>query len=90
MASVSVGLRLDIDTARCEQSDLVGIKLDQSKCFDRIVPAIAGVLFLAFGMPKGVVNVFFENLCWSQETSFLSWMGLASAFDLCERCRTRL
>ena len=78
MASVSVGLRLDIDTARCEQSDLVGIKLDQSKCFDRIVPAIAGVLFLAFGMPKGVVNVFLKTYVGlKKHLSYRGWVSRA-------------
>ena len=48
MASVSVGIRLDIDQAMCDQTDLVGIKLDQSKCFDRIVPAHCRSSVLSF------------------------------------------
>lgn len=60
MSQISVGLRLEIDEAKCSGEHLVGIKLDQSKCFDRIVPAFAAALFLAFGMPKGVVNMFLK------------------------------
>ena len=76
MASVSVGIRLDIDQAMCDQTDLVGIKLDQSKCFDRIVPAIAGVLFLAFGMPKGVVNVFLKTYVGlKKHLSYRGWVS---------------
>ena len=58
MTSISNGLRLDIDTAQASNQHLIGIKLDQSKCFDRLVPAIAGAFMLALGIPKGIVNVF--------------------------------
>lgn len=60
MADISVGLRVDIDEAQAEHDPIVGIKLDQSKCFDRIVPSFAGALFLVFGMPKGVVGMFLK------------------------------
>lgn len=58
MASVSDGLRLDMDLAKVDDQHLIGIKLDQSKCFDRIIPAITAALMLALGLPKGVVNMF--------------------------------
>ena len=58
MAAVSDGLRLDIDAAKVDDQPLTGIKLDQSKCFDRIVPPITAALMLALGLPKGVVNMF--------------------------------
>ena len=58
MSSVSNGLRIDIDIAQESNDHLVGIKLDQSKCFDRIIPTIAGAFMLALGVPKGVVNLF--------------------------------
>ena len=61
MACISFGIRLELDKAQHDGSDLGGIKLDQSKCFDRIVPATAGALFLAFGAPKKVVNVFLKT-----------------------------
>ena len=58
MTSISNGLRLDIDSAQISNEHLIGIKLDQSKCFDRLVPSIAGAFMLALGVPKGIVNVF--------------------------------
>ena len=58
MTSISNGLRLDIDSAQASNQHLIGIKLDQSKCFDRLIPAIAGAFMLALGIPKGLVNVF--------------------------------
>ena len=58
MAAVSDGIRLDIDSAKVDGAHLVGIKLDQSKCFDRIVPSITAALMLALGLPKGLVNMF--------------------------------
>ena len=58
MASVSDGLRLDIDLAKVDGQHLIGIKLDQSKCFDRIIPPITAALMLALGLPRGLVNMF--------------------------------
>lgn len=76
MSSVSNGLRLDIDTARATSNHLVGIKLDQSKCFDRIIPTIAAVFMLALGVPQGVVNVFL--MMYRGLTKHLSYRGWIS------------
>lgn len=51
-------LRLDIDNAKHHNHGLVGIKLDEAKCFDRLLPSHTCALFLAFGLPKGLVNIF--------------------------------
>ena len=53
-------LRSDLDVAKHEDEVLVGLKLDKSKCFDRLIPAMAGVLMLAFGLPRGVVHFFLQ------------------------------
>ena len=58
MSDVSVGLRVEIDEANSTTDSLVGIKLDQSKCFDRLLPGFTAALFLAFGMPQGIVSIF--------------------------------
>ena len=46
MSDVSVGLRLELDSAQASSDPLVGIKLDQSKCFDRLVPDFTAARFL--------------------------------------------
>ena len=51
-------LRLDIDDAKSQNETLIGVKLDKAKAFDRVVPSFVAALFLAFGVPKGVTNVF--------------------------------
>ena len=60
MSAVHTQLRLDLDTAKHHSEVLVGLKLDKSKCFDRLIPAMAGVLMLAFGLPRGVVHFFLQ------------------------------
>ena len=58
LGEIPANLRLCIDVAKEDNHPVVGIKLDKSKCFDRIVPSIAATLLLGFGCPKGVVSVF--------------------------------
>ncbi len=58
LEEIPVNLRLCIDSSKDDSQPVVGIKLDKSKCFDRIVPTIAASLLLGFGCPKGVVSVF--------------------------------
>ena len=60
MTSVHTQLRLDLDIAKKDSTALVGLKLDKSKCFDRLIPAMAGVLMLAFGLPRGLVHFFVQ------------------------------
>ena len=61
MASLYNDIRLHIDCAKLDQVTLVGIKLDKAKAFDRIIPSFAAALFLAFGLPQGLVNVFLKQ-----------------------------
>ena len=45
----------------CALSDpIIGVKLDKSKAFDRIVPAFVAILLLTFGAPKHFVNFFLK------------------------------
>ena len=60
MTAVHTQLRLDLDIAKRDSTPLVGLKLDKSKCFDRLIPAMAGVLMLAFGLPRGIVHFFIQ------------------------------
>ena len=76
MSTLYNDLRLHIDCAKLDNVPLVGIKLDKAKAFDRIVPAFAGVLFLAFGLPQALVNVFlkiYQGL--HRHLSFRRWIS---------------
>ena len=92
MPMLHTALRLDLDQAKAEDQGLVGVKLDKAKCFDRIIPSHASALFLAFGLPKGLVNVFTKlyrglhrHLCykgWIQTTSTTAANGVAQGCSL--------
>ena len=60
MSAVHTTLRMELDVAHQNGDTLVGLKLDKSKCFDRIIPAVAGALMMAFGAPRGVVHFFVQ------------------------------
>ena len=60
MASPYNEVRFELDLAQGGSSPVVGVKLDKPKAFDRIVPAYAAVLMIAFGLPKQLVNVFIK------------------------------
>lgn len=65
MSSLYNDVRLDLDIANLEDDTIVGVKLDKSKAFDRIIPQFAACLFVAFGIPQHVVKVFlkvYQNL----------------------------
>ena len=77
MSDVSVGLRFELDSAQASPDPLVGIKLDQSKCFNRLVPDFTAALFLAFGVPKGIVNIFLK--VYASLKRHLSYRGWVSS-----------
>ena len=58
MASIPIDLQLQLDEARQSKTSMLGLKLDKSKCFDRIVPNFAAALMLSFGVPKHIVRFF--------------------------------
>ena len=60
MATIATSIRLDIDHADVHDDAVVGIKLDKSKCFDRINPDYAATLFLTFGIPSGIIAFFLK------------------------------
>ena len=60
VTSIAAELRLELDCAHIDQDALIGVKLDKPKCFDRNVPTHVAALFWAFGIDKGVVNIFLK------------------------------
>ena len=58
MSNLSNEVRLELDSANLDSDTVVGIKLDKSKAFDRIIPQFAACLFVAFGIPKHVASEF--------------------------------
>ena len=54
-------IRLEIDHAKSAGSHTLGVKLDKSKCFDRLIPAVTAALFLVFGLNKGI-SIFFTDM----------------------------
>ena len=60
MSSVFTQMQLQIDSSIVEKQNLIGLKLDKSKCFDRLVPSIVASLFVAFGLPIGLTKFFLQ------------------------------
>lgn len=58
MSQLQTSLKIHIDQASCDNQPLIGMKLDKSKCFDRLIPSITSALFLAIGVPKTLVTFF--------------------------------
>ena len=54
----SFPLKLALDEGHACDKGLIGMKLDKSKCFDRLTPRISALLMLAFGLPLSLVRVF--------------------------------
>ena len=76
MESIPVELQLQLDEARKDKTSLLGLKLDKSKCFDRIVPSFAAALMLSFGVPKNVIRVFTKLYAkLHRHLSYKSWIA---------------
>ncbi len=60
MSSVFSKMQLQIDSTVATHDNLIGLKLDKSKCFDRLVPSIVASLFVAFGLPIGLTKFFLQ------------------------------
>ena len=60
MPTIANTIRLDIDNANENNEAVVGLKLDKSKCFDRINPDYAAALFISFGLPSSIVAMFLK------------------------------
>lgn len=76
MPSVAANLRLEIDDSKISQTPLVGMKLDKSKCFDKLVPSMSVALFIAFGIPQPIANFFMQ--IYSGLRRFLTFKNWAS------------
>lgn len=74
MSTIHTTLRLQIDDAKSNDQHLCGIKVDKSKCFDRIIPATTAMLFLAFGLPQGLATFFLDMYGnFKRHLAYLSW-----------------
>lgn len=60
MSDISTGLQIQIDNAKRVNEHFVGLKLDKSKCFDRLIPSVSSALFAALGIPSFVINFFLQ------------------------------
>ena len=94
MSTVSNTLRVHIDMAHTTNEPVVGMKLDKTKCFDRLIPEYVGALFLSFGLPKNFVSFFlriYRNLC--RHMFFKGWASpghTTSANGLAQGCSISL
>ena len=94
MTSVAANLRIDVDDAKSTQSHILGIKLDKSQCFDRLVASITVALFTAFGIPQVISNFFmqiysglrryltYKNWACRQSTSAANGLAQGDSFSL--------
>ena len=73
MAAIPTALRLELDEAAATHDTLVGLKLDKSKCFDRIIPSFVAIILLALGCAKHVVSIFVRQ--YSGLRKHLSYRG---------------
>ena len=85
-------IRLEMDHAKTTGCHILGVKLDKSKCFDRLIPTVTAALFLAYGLPKGL-TMFFSKMYlglhrymnykeWSSPIPTTSSNGLAQGCSL--------
>ena len=75
MAAIHTRFALSLDHNRNEKCDLIGVKIDKAKCFDRIIPSYAAALMLAFGVPKRIVVMFvkiYQDM--SKHLSYKAWV----------------
>ena len=71
MSEVHMTLQLEIDHAHSFQGYFAALKLDKSKCFDRLMPKLCAAIMLTLGLPTGFVRAF---LClYLRMTRFLSF-----------------
>ena len=71
MSEVHMTMQLELDAAHSLQGSFAGLKLDKSKCFDRLIPKLCAALMLALGLPKGLVCGFLA--LYSTMTRYLSF-----------------
>ena len=76
LTDVQNSIQLDIDVAKAKGDVIAGMKLDKSKCFDRLLPDVTAAIFLGFGLPQGFVRFFtqtYQNL--HRYMAYKRWMS---------------
>lgn len=64
-------IQLEIDHAHSFQGSFAALKLEKSKCFDRLMPKLCAAIMLTLGLPTGFFRAF---LClYTRMTRFLSF-----------------
>lgn len=58
MSEVHTQIQLEVDHAHSFHGAFAGLKLDKSKCFDRLLPKLCAVLMLALGLPAHLCSGF--------------------------------
>ena len=71
MSEVHMTLQLEIDHAHSFQGSFAALKLDKSKCFDRLMPKLCAAIMLALGLPATLVRGFLG--LYTRMTRFLSF-----------------
>ena len=67
-------IQMEIDAAHSLQGSFAGLKLDKSKCFDRLIPKLCATLMLALGLPKGLACGFLALYTrMTRYSSFKQW-----------------
>ena len=76
MSEVYTQIQLEVDQSSFDESGLIGLKLDKSKCFDLLVPSITAALFIGFGLPTSL-TLFFTKFYNSQKRflAFNEWIS---------------
>ena len=96
MGDLTLQVKLALDEGHACDKGLIGVKLDKSKCFDRLTPRISALLMLAFGLPLSLVRVFLglyssarRVVCynrWLLPTPITTSSGVFQGCSLCLLC----
>ena len=71
MAEVHSTLQMEIGHAHSFHGYFAAVKLDKSKCFDRLMPKLCAAIMLTLGLPVGFVRAFIA--LYSRMTRFLAF-----------------
>ena len=71
MAEVHSTLQMEIDHAHSFHGYFAAVKLDKSKCFDRLMPKLCAAIMLTLGLPVGFARAFVA--LYSRMTRFLAF-----------------
>ena len=90
MSQLQTQFKLALDKSVADGSPLGGLKLDKSKCFDRLIPSTSCAIMLAIGVPKEIVTVFANIYAGMRKyLSYKSWTSASfttSANGLVQGC----